>query len=74
MSEGLFVLGVPNRKAPGGFDQWEESLEAAMAKIDEAYIKNFDDRWGWNTFVWLNATEKGKQIGRALYEARGPWP
>ena len=68
------MLGVPNRKAPAGFDRWDESLDAAMARIDHAYVKDFEDRWGWTTFVWLKATDKGKELGRQLFDAEGPWP
>jgi hypothetical protein len=74
VSDGLFVLGVPNPKSPSRFDQWDLPLDTAMAKIEEAYVNNFEDRWGWATFVWLNATAKGEELGRQLHEQNGPWP
>jgi hypothetical protein len=42
VSEGLFVLGVPTRRR--GFDAWDLPLDVAMAKIEDSYVKNFDDR------------------------------
>ena|SRR5436190_14710147 len=70
VSEGLFVLGVPTRQ--GGFDAWDLPLDVAMANIEDAYVKNFDDRWGWTTMVWIDQTEKGKKLAQELYHADDP--
>jgi hypothetical protein len=67
VSEGLFILGVPTRK--GGFDAWDLPLDVAMAKIEDAYVKNFDDRWSWTTIAWMDQTEKGKELALALYHS-----
>jgi hypothetical protein len=67
VSEGLFILGVPTRK--GGFDAWDLPLDVAMAKIEDAYVKNFDDRWSWTTIAWMDQTEKGKELALALYQS-----
>jgi hypothetical protein len=74
VNEGLFVLGVPNKKDPTGFTRWDLPLESAIAEIEEAYVKNFDDRWGWVTIVWLNQTDKGKKLALELYHVGEPWP
>jgi len=63
--DGLFILGVPTRR--GDFEAWDLPLDVAMSKIGDAYIKNFDDRWGWTTMVWLSATDKGENLARKLY-------
>ena len=68
--EGFFVLGVPTRQ--GGFDAWDLPLDVATAKIEDAYVKNFDDRWGWTTMVWMDQTEKGKKLALELYHADDP--
>ena len=70
VSEGLFVLGVPAgpRRKPH-FEAWDLPLDAAMAKIEEAYVTHFDDRWNWVTMCWLAPTEKGKKLGLELYHA-----
>jgi hypothetical protein len=67
VSEGLFVLGVPTRH--GGFDAWNLPLDVAMTKVEDAYVKNFDDRWGWTTMAWIDQTEKGKKLALELYSA-----
>jgi hypothetical protein len=72
VSEGSFVLGVPTRQ--GGFDAWGLPLDVAMAKIEDTYVKNFDDRWGWTTIVWMDQTEKGKKLALELYHADDPDP
>jgi hypothetical protein len=70
VSEGMFVLGVPTRQ--GEFEAWDLPLDAAMAKIEDAYVKNFDDRWGWTTMVWMDQTDKGKKLALELYHADDP--
>jgi hypothetical protein len=70
VSEGLFVLGVPTRH--GGFEAWDLPLDVAMAKIEDAYVKNFDDRWGWTYMVWMDQTEKGKELALAVYHRDDP--
>jgi hypothetical protein len=74
VSEGLFVLGVPTGRKETRFAPWDLPLEAAMAKIEDAYVNHFDDRWGWTTFVWLNPTEKGKKLALELWHADEPDP
>jgi hypothetical protein len=70
VSEGLFVLGVPTRR--GGFEAGGLPLDVAMAKIEDAYVKNFDDRWGWTTVEWMDQTEKGKKLALAVYHSEDP--
>ena len=70
VSEGMFVLGVPTRR--GEFEAWDLPLDVAMAKIEDAYVKNFDDRWGWTTMVWMDQTDKGKKLALELYHADDP--
>lgn len=72
VSEGLFVLGEPDRKAPGGFKKWDMSLNDAMAEIEHAYVTNFEDRWGWATCAWLALTEKGKALALKHHHADDP--
>ena len=72
VSEGLFVLGVPDRKVPSGFRTWDLPLDKAMAKIEERYIANYDDRWGWTACAWLQLTDKGRALALQLYHADSP--
>jgi hypothetical protein len=44
----------------------------ALAKIEDSYVKNFDDPWGWTTMVWMDQTEKGKKLALELYHAEDP--
>jgi len=69
VTDGLFVLGVPDRKASYRFRPWDLPLDEAMAKIEERYVANFDDRWGWTACVWLQLTEKGRALALRLYHA-----
>jgi hypothetical protein len=69
VDEGLFILGEPDKKAPSGFKPEDQSLDEAMAEIEEAYVKNFEDRWNWVTCAWLALTDKGKALALKLYHA-----
>ncbi len=69
VSEGLCVLGVPRGRRNPHFEQWDLPLDAAMAKIEDAYVTHFDDRWNWVTMCWLALTEKGKKLALELYHA-----
>ncbi|ETB30877.1 hypothetical protein MAHJHV54_27110 [Mycobacterium avium subsp. hominissuis] len=70
VSEGLFILGsAAGTKQTPHFEPWDLPLEAAMAKIEEAYVRNFDDTWGWRTMCWLNLTDKGEKLALERYHA-----
>ncbi len=69
VTEGLFVLGVPDKNAPSGFKTWDLPLDDAMAKIEHRYVANFEDRWNWVTCAWLALTDKGKALALQLYHA-----
>ena len=56
----------------GGFAAWDLPLDVALAKIEDSYVKNFDDPWGWTTMVWMDQTEKGKKLALELYHAEDP--
>lgn len=66
VGDGLADLGTPNR---GRFDAWNLPLDDAMARIEDAYVTHFDDRWGWVTSAWLRLTDKGEKLALELYRA-----
>jgi hypothetical protein len=72
VDEGLFILGVPEKKAASGFRPWDLSLDEAMAMIEHKYVKNFEDRWNWVTCAWLALTEKGTVLALKLYHSDDP--
>jgi hypothetical protein len=72
VDEGLFILGVPDKKAPSGFKPWDLPLDEAMAMIEHKYVANFEDRWNWVTCAWLSLTDKGKALALELYHADDP--
>ena len=67
VGDGLFVLGMPTRR--GDFEAWDLPLDVAMAKIEDSYVKNFDDRWSWTSMAWMSQTEKGKKLALKLYHS-----
>ncbi len=67
VEEGLFDLGEIVRKTNDGFEAWAVSLDEAMTRIEDAYVRNFDDRWAWTACAWLQLTEKGRALALQLY-------
>lgn len=75
VSEGLFVLGsAAGTKRSPRLAPWDLPLDAAMAKIEDAYVTHFDDVWGWRTMCWLDLTDKGEKLALELYHADEPGP
>ena len=73
VSEGLFDLGsIEGTNRHPYFEKWELTLDEAMAKIEDAYVTHFDDRWNWVAMCWLQLTDKGKDLALKLYHADEP--
>jgi hypothetical protein len=72
VDEGLFDLGEITRNTNDGFEAWNLSLDKAMAEIEDKYVANFDDRWGWTACAWLQLTDKGRALALQLYHADTP--
>lgn len=73
VSEGLFMLGtIEGPKRNPRFVPWDLPLDAAMAKIEDAYIRHFDDVWCWRAMCWLNLTDKGEKLALERYHAEEP--
>jgi hypothetical protein len=75
VSDGLFVLGMPSGKRSNpGFTQWDLPLDAAIAKIEDAYVKHFGEPRNWTNVVWMDLTDKGEKLALELYHADEPGP
>lgn len=72
VDEGLFGLGEIVDRSHSGFRAWNLTLNEAMVKIEERYVANIEDRWGWTACAWLQLTEKGRAAALRLYHAGDP--
>jgi hypothetical protein len=43
-----------------------------LVKIEDAYVKNFDDWWGWTNLAWMRLTEKGKKLAQSHVDEASP--
>jgi hypothetical protein len=68
VSDGLFVIGEVKRGA--GFAAWHTSLDESLERIRDVYVNNFQDENTWMWFCWLDATEEGERVARALSESQ----
>lgn len=66
VSDGMFVVGDVTRGV--GFTRWHTFLDESMQRIRDVYVQNFQDANTWMWCVWLDATEEGEQVARALGE------
>jgi hypothetical protein len=46
------------------------SVDGAMAKVDDLYVRQHDDRGAWLYAMWLKLTDAGKRVAKALEAAR----
>jgi hypothetical protein len=65
VSDGLFLLGDLNR-SDHRFGAWEGTLDESMQRIRRRYVDAFEDDGWWRWFCWLEATERGVRVARAL--------
>jgi len=68
VSDRLFELGDLSGKRDTRFVGWDTPLDESIKRIHDIYVTHFDDRGLWTVFCWLNLTDKGEQIARALEE------
>jgi hypothetical protein len=65
VSDGLFELGDLSGQG-GSLVAWSESLDEAIQKISDVYVAQYDDPPAWVFSVWLELTDKGERVARAL--------
>ncbi len=65
VGDGLFVLGDLAGKT-GRLVPWSEPLDESIEKISDVYVAKYDDRPEWVWFVWMELTDAGKRLARAL--------
>ena len=70
VGEGLVVLGDVSGET-GRLVVWSGSLEESMQKISDLYVHNYDDPGAWIWSAWLELTDKGEQVARALRDGAG---
>jgi hypothetical protein len=72
VGDELFVLGDLSGEH-GRFAAWKESLDTSIQKISDVYVTHYDDKPAWVWFAWMELTDKGERLARALEEsARDP--
>jgi len=65
VGDGLFVLGDLSGET-GRLVPWSEPLDESIEKISDVYVAKYDDRPEWVWFVWMELTDAGKRLARAL--------
>jgi hypothetical protein len=67
VSDGLFELGDLSGEG-GSLVAWGESLDESIQKISDVYLAHYDDPPAWVFSAWMELTDKGERVARALEE------
>jgi hypothetical protein len=71
VSDGLFELGDLSGEG-GSLVAWSGSLDESIQRISDVYVAKYDDPPAWVWSAWMELTDKGQRLARALEEnARG---
>lgn len=69
VSDDLFRIGGmrgEREHAPERFVPWGHSLDHSIHKITHVYVRHYDDPERWMYSVWLQLTDKGEELARAI--------
>jgi hypothetical protein len=65
VADGLFIVGDLTGEG-SRFVAWDCTLDESMQRIRRKYVDAFEDDGWWRWFCWLEATERGVRVARAL--------
>ena len=68
VSGGLFELGDLSGEG-GSLVAWSGSLDESIQKISDVYVAKYDDPPAWVWSAWMELTDKGERLARALEES-----
>jgi hypothetical protein len=67
LDDGL--MGIGELPGPGDqFPDWGLSVDEAMERVHDRFVRHHDDPVAWEFTVWLGLTDKGKQVAEAIRE------
>lgn len=65
VEEGLFEIG--DLSGDGGrFVAWDSAIGGSIARIQDAYVTNFEDQNTWPWVCWLDLTDAGTAVAQAV--------
>lgn len=68
VSDGLFELGDLFGEG-GSLVGWSGSLDESIQRISDVYVAKYDDPPAWVWSAWMELTDKGERVARALQES-----
>lgn len=69
VEDGLMQIGdLPG--ADGKFLAWPGSVDAAMQRLYDRFVRHYDDPTTWDYSIWLGLTEAGKHTAESLKESK----
>jgi hypothetical protein len=68
LEDGLVQLGdLPDQD--GKFPAWDLSIEAAIERLHDRFVRHYDDPTQWEFSIWLGLTDSGERTATALKTA-----
>jgi len=65
LEDGLMLIGTLPR--PGeAFAGWDLSIDAAMDRVYDLFVGQYQDRTSWDLKIWLALTPAGKRLAGEL--------
>ncbi|ETW26038.1 hypothetical protein MGAST_29585 [Mycobacterium gastri 'Wayne'] len=65
LEDGLMQIGdlpYPGEKFAG----WDVSIDAAMQRVHDLFVRRYDDRASWDLTIWLGLTPAGERQAHKL--------
>ena len=64
VEDGLMEIG--GLPGPGEkFPAWNLSIDAAMERVYDRFVRHYDNPTLWEFHIWLNLTDSGRRIAKA---------
>jgi hypothetical protein len=65
LQDGLMQIGdLPG--PDGKFPAWDLSIDAAMERIHDRFVRHYDDPTQWEFSIWLGLTDTGRRTAEAF--------
>lgn len=64
VEEGLFEIG--DVAGDRGFSAWASPLDESIERIRRVYVTEFDNKYVWPWYCWLNLTDNGERVAQKI--------
>jgi hypothetical protein len=66
LEDGLMQIGELPGPDDEEFPAWDLSIDAAMERLYDRFVRHYDDPELWEFCIWLGITESGRQVAETF--------